>query len=363
VKFVPAVQNTASLLTQLQSGNPPDVFHALAGYSDPVSVFPLASQGKLLDLTGSPWIKRTLPDIRRFLSLKGKMYGMPVSLAVAAIPYNMDVLKSLGIQGPPASWSEVMALCQKAKAAGKVAYALGFGSTSITGTWMQVVMAEDVYVHDPYFTSKRNAGKVKFISSPYWRESFQELVDMKNAGCFQPLPEATSLPQGIAMVATGASASNIGTTGIAALIYQVNPTANIQFAPLPAPDDPKNTTVSYVLSPNLVASARTAEPSAAKTFINFIARPKQSELYAKVQGGLAPYDLAKGMLPPALQPLAALIKAGHILQVPYAAWPDPAIYLNGIRLSIAGLFTGQRSVDDLLNGLDTLWDQAIAARH
>jgi raffinose/stachyose/melibiose transport system substrate-binding protein len=56
------------LATQLQAGNAPDLFYMKPGRSRPTAVWPLAEAGRVLDLSGSPWISRIYPPVKKFMT-------------------------------------------------------------------------------------------------------------------------------------------------------------------------------------------------------------------------------------------------------------------------------------------------------
>ena len=103
------------------------------------------------------------------------------------------------------------------------------------------------------------------------------------------------------------------------------------------------------MSVNAHASAR--NQAAAQTFIDFLARPKQNELFARATGGLTEYEFLKGKVP-AFMPGFAKILAEHRYVInPQADWWNAAVG-NALMQNQTGLLTGQRSIDDVLNAMD-----------
>ena len=114
---------------------------------------------------------------------------------------------------------------------------------------------------------------------------------------------------------------------------------------------------------NAVVSARTQHPKEAKTFVEFIARPKQNSLYAKVQGVIAGADFKAGIFPAyagASDATIKLAKSGKIIFSPVTPWPRPdkGMYIPNFITQLPGLFTGQKTPADILAFMDTLWDRA-----
>ena len=63
--------------------------------------------------------------------------------------------------------------------------------------------AYEVYAVDPAWDSKRTAGKVTFATSPLWQRTFQSIVDMKDAGCFEPGSQGVTTTQAFTTFARG----------------------------------------------------------------------------------------------------------------------------------------------------------------
>ena len=103
VTYVTGATAFQTLLPQLQAGNAPDVFVVTTGNTSPGSVWPLANQGYLLDLSGSPWVKRVVSRMRDLISFRKnvsqpkKVYAWPQAVGVPGIVYNVTLLNQLGL--------------------------------------------------------------------------------------------------------------------------------------------------------------------------------------------------------------------------------------------------------------------------
>jgi raffinose/stachyose/melibiose transport system substrate-binding protein len=353
-QYAPNAQYPTLLLTQFQAGNPPDVFLSTPGAGSPANVWPLASQGKLLDLTGSPWQKRLYAPGRYLVSRRGKIYGSIINTQFNGLFYNQDVLGSLGVTVPQ-TFPQLLSFCAKTKAAGKVPISFGAAAASNgTGFMSLIVMTNFVYNLDPKWTIERDAHRVTFAGSQTWHKALQAVVDMKNAGCFQPAPEATASGTAFGLLASGQAAMLIGPTAFYAPLKQINPNLRLGFAAFPA-GAAKDTNLQVSLV-DIAANANASSPAAAKTFINFLSRPKQQTLFAKISGGDSPYDLSHGIVPDWQSSIRSLAKNGKGIVTPALAWPRTDL-LPLMLNSMVGLFTGQQSVDSILNAMDALWDK------
>jgi raffinose/stachyose/melibiose transport system substrate-binding protein len=353
--YVPAATFPQVLLTQLSGGTAPDLFFSSPGNADPSSIWPLAQAGKLLPLSHQPWEKRIYAPTKHDVVYNGKVYGWPVVVGAQGVLYNVDLFKQLGLSVPQ-TFSDVLQMCRKAVAAGKVPFAQAFGDPTAGIVWGLQRMNEEVYSIDPNWTQKRNKKTVAFATSPLWRQALQSIVDMKNAGCFQAGVQAATYPQQYALFANGSAVMTVIANLQLGGIQAANPSINVGMFNLP-PADKTNAVVSTFSAATIAVNAQTQYPKEARTFLAFLARPKQSSTYAAATGGIAPFDAAKGIVPAYMKPMAALFKAGKAVLSPPNDWPKANIFYPGLAFQIAGFFTGQKSVDDILKGLDTLWDQ------
>ena len=354
--YLPGNQLSALLLTQFQAGNAPDVFHVNAGGGTPTNVWPLAAEGKILPMDGSPWIKRIFPPLKKWMSYKGKVYGMPGSIYATGVFYNKDVFTQLGLK-IPTRFSEVAPMCRKIRAAGKVPFALGLDASGASNAtlWSQMLMTQWVYRNDPNWTEKRLAKKVTFASSPLWQNALRHFTSLKDAGCFTDAAQGTGLAQQNVAFANGQAAMTLLASVQLGGLLAVNPKLNYGMFPFPN-DTPARTVIPIGSAITLVINKSSTNVDAAKKFVNFMARPKQSALIAKITGGIEPFAASKGDVATFLQPMAALFKQGRTMIQPFAGWPNNNMIFGTVYPGMQGLFTGQKTPERILQDMDTTWD-------
>jgi raffinose/stachyose/melibiose transport system substrate-binding protein len=221
------------------------------------------------------------------------------------------------------------------------------------------LLVAQVYNKDPNWTLERIQKKVTFASSPLWQRLLQTLVQYKDANCYQPAPAATTPTTQYQLVASEQALMMPASSSEAAVLKSLNPNLDLGMFALPA-DNAKDTMAFVSTSQNvLVASADTEHPKEARTFIDFVARPKQNSFYAKVQSVISGDDLNKGIVLDVAREMAPLFKAGKTAMSPSAGWPRPdkGMYLPGLTGQLTGLFTGQLTVAQILQNMDALWDK------
>jgi raffinose/stachyose/melibiose transport system substrate-binding protein len=353
--FLPSTDLFNILPTQLQAGNAPDAFTIQPAKLGNTGVWVLAPAGRLLNLTGRPWKKRIYPPMRHQVTYKNKVYAWPVFVQPHDPVYNADLVQQLNLK-LPTTFSQLLAQCKTIRDAGKVPFEQSF-STVAGGIILSRQFASNfVYAQDPKWDIKRYTHKVTFAGSPLWKRMLQAIVDMKNANCFNEGSQGTSRPQQYAAFAQGQAVYSLITSGEIANMTAINPNLHYGMFNLP-PDDPKKQLVQGYAGIVLAGNAATKHPEEVKKWIDFYARAKQSTLAAKIGAAIAPFDAVRGITPPFLKPMAALLKAGKVDGPHDGLWPCPVTWQNGLALGINGLITGQTTVDGILSNLDTLWDQ------
>src|SRR5258708_3048686 len=108
--------------TQFQAGNAPDVLWMGAGTGGPVTAGTLGKAGKVLDLSNRAWVK-DVAAVAPEASYNGKIYGFPVGLTPAAVFYNSQLFKQLGLT-VPGTFTQLLTMCKQIRAAGKIPFAL-----------------------------------------------------------------------------------------------------------------------------------------------------------------------------------------------------------------------------------------------
>jgi raffinose/stachyose/melibiose transport system substrate-binding protein len=343
-----------TLLTQFQAGNAPDLIWMVPGTSDVISPVPLAKAGRLVDLSGSPWVSRIKP-IKDGVTYKGKVYGWPAGFTPVAVWYNDALFKQLGLK-VPVNFGQLLTMCKKVSAAGKVpfAFGMGAGAAGIDISFLVGRVGQYVYKGDPTWTAKRTSNKVSFASSASWRRLLQSYVDMNTAGCFPPHPEGVSNAQLFSMMGSGQAVMMASNSALIAGLKLANPNLGLKVFPLPA-DKQANTVVTLFTAPVYGINSASHHVAEAKKFIDFLGRAKQNSLFNQVGNQIAPFDATKGKVPDWATPLKSYFQSGKTIQDPTAEWTNPALRNLTLIPDITGLFTGQKSVDDILKDLDAGW--------
>jgi raffinose/stachyose/melibiose transport system substrate-binding protein len=341
------------LTTQVQGGNAPDVFYTNGGSSSngPVSVLPLAKAGKIADLSGSSWAGDVPSAARNLFYSGGKLFALPLFEAPLAVEYNATEFKKLGLK-PPTTYAEMLQLCGKIKAAGKVPLSVPGQAAVILPLELA---ANTVYASAPNWDAQRSANKTTFAGTKGWQTAMQRVVDMNKAGCFQPGAAGATVPAAVGDVSSGKALMFAGPVDALGFI-EGGAKGKFQFAAFPFPGDTPNSTMAMVsYSPSLVVSNASKNQATAKKFIDFAASPAQSAAAAKAGGTISLQQAKNGNLPAALSSFAPLFKANKTVGYAPDAWASGGPLNTAMIPGMSALLTGQKTPTQVLQSMDQQW--------
>lgn len=340
--------------TQLQAGNSADVMILSPGTGSAVSIISLAQAGFLEPLDRES--EETIPEGTMSLyEVDGQVYGQPAALTPQGIVWNAAGAAEVGIDEYPASYAEWLDACETARGQGKDFMVLAGAAPLNTGTFASLLSATRVYGETPDWNEQRIAGEVTFGDSG-WRDVLEDILEMNDAGCFQPGAEGGTFDSitagiggGTALSATvpGSAAASIGAATGLNLTVQAVP---------PADGENPNTIASVSYAWALNAKSDDAVKASVKDFLEWLAEPKQSQEHAERSGGVAVVGAAADTLLPSYEPLGELLETGAYIGFPSSVWPNALVY-EALGVGVQGLLTGQQSVDQVLAAMDKAWDQ------
>jgi raffinose/stachyose/melibiose transport system substrate-binding protein len=340
--------------TELAAGNAPDLLETTPGCGTPIAVCVLARAGDLAPMLRAPWTKWS-PRLFTSLDKYGQgLFAFTPGFSVFGVFTDNALFARLGL-AVPQTFSQLLAVCQKAHAMGAYAMELGAANPTALALLIFDLAAATVYGHEKDWNSRLRAGTVSFDGTPAWHEALQEFIDMSNDACFQP---GFTSPGGGGEFVQGQALMTPVTSGQKGQLDAANPQFSYSFYPFPGGTSASQirtfVTPSAALSINAKASPQAQ--AAAQTFIDFIARPDQDALWAKTKGSLTPFELLKGQAPPFMSPFAPSLKDHDYVPVPYLTWWNPNVVL-ALETDAIGLVTGQETIDGVLNAMDVAWKQ------
>jgi raffinose/stachyose/melibiose transport system substrate-binding protein len=352
--YVSGAPFTTAISTQFSAGNGSDLVWNTGARTGPTSTWPFAQAGYLTDLSKRPWVKRMYPADKGQYVYKNKVYTYDFGLSVLALPaYNKDFFAENKLSVPK-TFPQLLTLCRTISRMGKVPIAWAGGSAAVNTNNLVALAGSTVTGPNPKWLQQRLDHKTTFAGTAGWRRALQMLADMKSANCFARGVEAVQIPQMLQQFASGQAAMMFTYAGLNAQVIGINPNLKIGLFPPPA-DKAANTTVTVQAAGGVGLNSKSANKAAALTFIDFLGRAKQQQLFAKINYLVSPYDALKGNLPGIYGDLKPWFAANKVVSTITAEWPNTSMGTN-TGTSIQGLFTGQKSIDDVLKDMDTYFD-------
>jgi raffinose/stachyose/melibiose transport system substrate-binding protein len=343
--------------TELAAGNGPDIITTTPGCNSPIGICELAKGGYLAPMIGKPWPKRSVAVVTSLLKDNGALYGFAPTIGASGMFTNDGLFEKLGLKVPQ-TFSELLDVCKQAAAHGVPAIVLNGAAPQNFSAFLTGLAVPFVYGVDKHFAAEQKARKQTFAASAGWRQALQELLTMNQDGCFEPGMPGETGAAARAAFAAGQALIYPGAAAFKGPIDADDPQFAYSFHDFPASTSPTQTDtyVSFGFSLSVDARASAANQAAAQEFVDFMARPKQDQLFAQLQGGVAQYAFLKGQLPSYMSPLAPAIARGQYVIDPQIGWWNANVLVT-LETDGIGLVTGQTTVDGLLSAMDSAFGQ------
>ncbi|MFF4028808.1 ABC transporter substrate-binding protein [Streptomyces sviceus] len=338
--------------TQIQAGTAPDVFLTFPGGGNAMGVQTLASQGRLLDLSDSPWAADIPKAWKSDMQYKQKTYAYPGTLQGLGGIYNETKLKELGLK-IPRTWTDVLGLCKGAKGKGVYAYAQGFNDPSGPQMIYLALTGTLIYGPNPDFEDRLKDKTATIPDSP-WKEALEKYKEMNDSGCFGDGAMGRSAAQGQDQVAAGKALGIVGVGAALAPLEKAAPKSEFAIAALPATDNPGDTYFDALPGYTISANANAKNPAAAKAFLNLLAEPEHINAYAKGYASV-PVIPNAGFKPPAvLEGFNKAVVDGKTARL--AGWPNANV--NQVaQQGVQAILIGKDSVDGVLKKMQEAYEQ------
>ena len=341
--------------TQFAGGSGTDLVFVLAGQARSYSVTPFAKAGYLADLSGADWIPSMYQPTKAMYEYDGAVRARDLGIApLALLSYSKAYFAEHNI-AIPTTFDELLGVCAQIKAEGTIPIAWAGGSAVVNANNTATLAGSTVLADDPDWMAKRAAGEVTFAGTEGWRRAIQRLDDMIKGGCFSPGASGSPLAEMVTQFATGQSAMMFTSGILNGQVLQQTPDLDIGLFPPPG-DVAEDTRVVVQPSGGLAVWTGAGNAEAANMFLDFISSGDQATIFARASQVISPAEATAGDLPGLYSDLADYFNNGQVLSDPTAIWPNTDMNTN-FGQSLQGLFTGQKTVDDVLADMDTFYDR------
>ncbi|MBT2500155.1 extracellular solute-binding protein [Agromyces sp. ISL-38] len=310
--------------TQLSSGTAPDVFFVWAGDGNPMAMQVVSDAGLVADLSDMDFTSRIPEGFKSVSQNGGKTYTAPISSAGIGSAFNLTAMEENG-WSIPTTWSDTLAFCGEAKAAGKTAFALA-GATPWNTQLISYALAPTlVYGPDPDFAAQMSAGDVTFADSA-WVDVFDKYLAMQDAGCFQDDALGTVYEDALDMVAKGEAMASVQVNASLAAIRQgAAEDTEFTLAPLPATDDESQTRMAAAMGAAYGINAKAKNPEGAKKLIEFLTSDEGQSVYNTPIAAIPALGSSTFEPDPALDSLLEYLESGKTDPFMDQLWPNAKV--------------------------------------
>ena len=353
--FVADLDGYATQVTsRLAAGNAPDIIFMIPGFADQLAVYRFADAGYLMDLTNEDWVSDMYAPTKPLFMYNDQVVAKDYGFApYANIIYDKNYFAANNLS-IPTTYSELIDLCKKIQSFndGITPICWGAGEWSVCHNNTLSMAADNVWAKDPDWLNKRLNDEITFTGDAGWRSTLEQLKEMIDLKVFGSYPESISFPQMAQELGDGKCAMAFTYGGLAGMAAAENPDVNLGQLAFPGvtADD---TRIFLVCSGGLGINKDTKNADAAKAFLNFMNRPEESSKFAAASTIISPQQAKSGQLEGTYTDLNPIFTADNkVLPVPADYYPNSS-FATKTGESIQGLFTGQKTVDQILADMDT----------
>ncbi|WP_327581364.1 extracellular solute-binding protein [Nonomuraea sp. NBC_00507] len=348
--YAPTDQVQTSVRTQLGAGNAPDLHVVYPGNGSAMSMTQIAEAGLLADLSAQPWTQTIPAGFKPAFQLGGKTYIFSAGSSVIGAIYNKKVFEQAGVDAPPTTWTEFLAVCDKLKKSGVAPIALGAQTPWVTQLITYALVPSTVYAKDPTFDDKQLAGQTTFAESG-WRQAMEMYLELQKRGFFNDKPNGTTFEQQISMVATGKAGMAIQ---VSAVLPDFRKAAaapdDLSMFPVPGADDAASVWIPAGVVVGLGAAAKGKNVEEAKAFIDFLGKQENINAWAKAISAIPLTQDASSTIDPAVESFLPFTKDRA---VPFMdqRWPNAEVQPVHFAV-VQELLAGKSTIDEALTKMD-----------
>ncbi|THG31295.1 extracellular solute-binding protein [Glaciibacter flavus] len=275
------LDSASSLSAGFLRGNPPDV--GLLNYNMEMARF--QERGALSDLSDMPEASRIRPDVQALVdqlpSYPGRTSVLPYSVAAESVIYNKKIFADNDI-AVPTTWDELIAACDKLKAAGVTPiYSTFKDPWTVAQGLFDYTVGGSIDVAGFYKKLNKEGTAVGPNSSVSFEKTLQKPVDRMNQLAAYSNKDAPSRGYGDGNVAFAKGEAAMYMQGPWALgeIAKTNPDLKLGTFPLPMTNDPGDLKVRVNLDLALWVPEASDNKPAARQFVSYLMQQKVMDAY------------------------------------------------------------------------------------
>lgn len=340
------------LMTRASSDTLPDI---LMHWPTDAQFVQFANEGLLADLTGKEYTGNIVDSYIEDLKMEdGGIYCLPISLNFMGVYYNVDKFMEAGLS-VPATWDELIALCDKIVANGEVPFLLpNKDAWTVSQLWDNIGGKDRGGYAD--FYAGLDDGSQSYAADAIANDSMEKMV-LLTEKYSQGDTLSLGYDQAINDFATGASYMFIQGSWALPSIQSANPDSNVEMFPMPngSGDMKQPVGVDCAICVSAKAASDPAKSEAVDKFMTYLFSTEAGQMYSDRDHSPSAIKGVTADIPQDKLVLDLIDKAGVLdLAVPPTGFEDTK------RSEIQNVFMGT-SVSDFLTQLDEDWKTAREA--
>jgi raffinose/stachyose/melibiose transport system substrate-binding protein len=341
---LPSVNQADQLLkTRLASGDSPDVF-ALHAIND-IPVYDKA--GYLEDLSGEPFAEKLYDTVSPAVTKDGRVLALPLETLQWGYIYNKDIFEENGIEVPQ-TITEMKAVIKTLEDKGITPFIRSYKDSYIPQLFLPLTVGALESTTNKGFIDSMNKNEGSFADL----KGMFDIIDLVHAhGTDRPFEVGQD--QGAAAFASGEAAMWVQGPWMAESMLSTNDKFNFGVAPLPINDDPNATLIDLSTSTSLAVSKVSEVKDVAKDFVNYVLDEQESSAFYESLG-FNPISDVHTFEPYAwLEDSAKYVEEGKVYQDPLL----PAAVKSASEKLLQSYYAGDASKEDVIDGLDSAWQE------
>jgi raffinose/stachyose/melibiose transport system substrate-binding protein len=355
-EFVADIQayNT-QIPVRLSGGNGPDLVFAICGSASSIGLTRFAEAGYLMDLSNQPWTSNMYEATKNMYSYDGKIVAKDFGMsALASIIYDKNYFEANGFQ-PPKTFDELISLCQDIlKIGDRIPITWGGALATVNHNNLCAIAGNTVLRENPNWMQDRTDGKVTYKDTPGWRLALEQIKELNDLGAFGPAAASVPFAEMSANLGDGKAAMAFTYGGVGGMAMNANPELNVGMFAFPAEKE-EDTRLVLQLGGSVGIYAQAKNPDVARAFLDFWSRPEMEALYAQKSTLISPAQARDATLTDTYAELAYIFAEDRTVSDPSTGYPNPG-FSDSAGASVQGLFTGQKTIDQILDDLDMYYD-------
>ncbi|WP_347108132.1 extracellular solute-binding protein [Paenarthrobacter sp. S56] len=334
-------------------GNPPDI--ALANYNMETSRF--VQRGVLSDLSDTPAASRIREDLQPLMDQYGtypdRTSALPYSVMASSVIYNKEIFEANHLD-IPRTWSELIAVCDKLKAAGVTPfYATWKDDWTIAQGWFDYSVGGQLDTLDFFGKLAAEGTDVGPGSAASFQKDFEQPVGkMLTLAKNYVNKDAASRAYGDGNLAfsQGKAAMYLQGPWAFSEVAKTAPDLPLGTFPLPMTEDPKDLRVRVNVDLAAWIPEGSKHKEAARRFLEYLYRPEVIEAYNKSQLGFTPTKDSTSAPDPRIAGMLKYYDNAQVYQGPSVLVPKTIPIMNYTQALVFGA-----DASSTLRTLDADW--------